>query len=171
MGITSNQKETAIEAIRELGTLKAGAAVAGMDVKTLRAERKRSAVFDRRVKDALEEGHTNLADNAVQLIIDYANGVYEKTDRNRLTAAIALANWAQPGFRGTTNVQGKVEHNVRVITAVPRPKYDEIGTTKVLAIDKPEDKVYNEREKEKLRRLNRGETVEEVIEGVVVEES
>ena len=169
MGITSKQKEIAIEGIREFGTLKAGAKVAGMDVKTLRAERKRSAVLDRRIKDALEEGHNNLADNAIQLIIDYANGVYEKTDRNRLTAAIALANWAQPGFRGTTTVQGKVDHNVRVITGVPRPDYDKIGTTKVLSIDKPDKEAYNKKEKEKLRKINRGETVEEVIDVIATE--
>lgn len=155
--ITTKQKEVAIEAIRELGTLKAGAKVAGMDVKTLRAERKRSAVFDRRIKDALEEGHINLADNAVQLIVDYANGVYEKTDRNRLTAAIALANWAQPGFRGTTQVSGKIDHDIRVLSAVPRPRYLPEGKTKVLSIDKPKDKAHNKK------------TVEDVIEGIATE--
>jgi len=81
-------------------------------------------------------------------------GLLEKTDRNRLTAAMALANAYEPGFRGTTNVQGRIDHNVRVITAVPRPKYIENKPQKLL--DKGKDKGYN--------------SVEEVIEGEVINE-
>ena len=130
--MTHNQKEAAIEAIRELGTLKAGAKVAGIDVKTLRAERKRSKIFDNRINDALNEGRERMGDESIQFIKDVRDGVYEKTDRNRLTAAIALANWIVTGFRGTTQVQGKIDHDVRVLTAVPRPKYIEEKKPKLI---------------------------------------
>jgi len=130
--VTHNQKEAAIEAIRELGTLKAGAKVAGIDVKTLRAERKRSKIFDNRINDALNEGRERMGDESIQFIKDVRDGVYEKTDRNRLTAAIALANWIVTGFRGTTQVQGKIDHDVRVLTAVPRPKYIEEKKPKLI---------------------------------------
>jgi len=130
--VTHNQKEAAIEAIRELGTLKAGAKVAGIDVKTLRAERKRSKIFDNRINDALNEGRERMGDESIQFIKDVRDGVYEKTDRNRLTAAIALANWIVTGFRGTTQVQGKIDHELRVLTAVPRPKYVEDRKPKLI---------------------------------------
>ena len=124
--ITHDQKETAIATIREKGTIRAGAEVAGISVRTLNEEMKRSEVFKRRVKEARTEGYSRLADEARQLVIDYMAGKYEKTDRNRLTAAIALLNAYEPGFRGTTTIQGKVEHELRVITGVPRPKYREV---------------------------------------------
>ena len=128
--ITHDQKETALETIKEKGTMKAGAEAAGISVRTLNEEMKRSEVFKRRVIEARAEGYNRLADNARQLVIDYMLGKYDKTDRNRLTAAIALLNAYEPGFRGTTMIQGKIDHDIRVITAVPRPKYDEIETKK-----------------------------------------
>ena len=117
--ITTEQKELAIEAIREHGTMNAGAKAAGVGVKTLNNEMKRSAIFKKRVLEAREEGHRAVADNAVDMIRYYASGKAPKTDRNVLTANIALANAYEAGFRGTTTVQGNIEHNIRVISAVP----------------------------------------------------
>ena len=158
--ITHDIKETAIVALREHGTMQYASKVCGVSVRTLNLEMQRSAVFKRRVLEAREEGKRNIADKAIELIKNYAYGENEdKTDRNRLTAAIALANAYEPGFRGITTVQGRVEHDVRVITAVPRPKYDELPEPKkVVVID--EQKAYNEREKEKLRQLNAGKPVD-----------
>jgi len=76
--------------------------------------------------------------------------IKEKTDRNRLTAAIALANAYELGFRGQTQVGGKIEHDVRVISAVPRPNY-EIETSNK-------------------KQLKAG-TVKDVIEGEVINDS
>ena len=123
--ITHDEKETAIDALREHGTMQYASKVCGISVRTLNEEMRRSEVFKRRVLEARAEGKINIADRAIDLIKSYAYGEVDKkdTDRNRLTAAIALANAYEPGFRGTTNVQGKIEHDVRVITAVPRPKY------------------------------------------------
>lgn len=121
--MTHEQKEMAIETIREQGTMKAGAKAAGVDVKTLNREMNRSAIFKKRLLEAREEGHRNIADRAIEMIKSYASGEVLKTDRNVLTANIALANWAEPGFRGVTQVQGRIEHDIRVLTAVPRPKY------------------------------------------------
>jgi len=120
--ISSDVKEVILETIKEKGTMKAGAKAAGVSVRTLNEEMKRSEVFKRRVFEAREEGKRNIADEAIEMIKSYASGNVPKTDRNVLTANIALANAYEPGFRGTTTVQGKVEHEIRVISAVPRPQ-------------------------------------------------
>lgn len=164
MKLTADQKEKIISAIEEEATLLAGARAAGVEVWDIKEEMKRSAIFRKRVKEAREEGKLNLADRAIANINKYASGQVLKTDRNVLTANIALANAYEPGFKGTSKVEGKIEHDVRVITAVPRPNYDEPKIT-------IEDK-------EKLKQLNEGKpimakdrikTVEEAIEGEVIE--
>ncbi len=135
--ITHDEKETALEAMREHGTMQYGAKIAGVTVKTLNNEMRRSEVFRRRVVEARAEGKVNIADKAIELIKAYAYGENEeKTDRNRLTAAIALANAYEPGFRGVTTIQGRVDHDVRVITAVPRPKYIEAVEVKEIKVSK-----------------------------------
>lgn len=129
-------KETCLEVLKDKGTMQAASKVCGVSVRTLNEEMRRSEVFKRRVLEAREEGKRNIADKAIELIKTYAYGENEeKTDRNRLTAAIALANAYEPGFRGVTTIQGRVDHDVRVITAVPRPKY--IDTPKVEILEKP----------------------------------
>ncbi len=123
--ISHDEKEIALEAMREHGTMQYGAKIAGISVRTLNEEMKRSEVFRRRVLEARAEGKSNIADKAIELIKEYAYGENkDKTDRNRLTAAIALANAYEPGFRGVTTIQGRVNHDVRVYTAVPRPNYE-----------------------------------------------
>ena len=151
-------KEAALEAIKVEGTMLAAAKAAGVTVKTLNNEMLRSSIFKERVLKAREEGYRNIADKAIERIKEYAFVPPDKTDRNVLTAAIALANWAQPGFRGT--VQGRIDHNVdvRVITAVPRPKYDVVieENKPQKQLDKPKEKAHN--------------TVEDVIEGEVIDD-
>ncbi len=179
MRITHDAKETAIEAIKVNGTMKAGAEAAGVSVRTLNEEMRRSAIFKRRVLEAREEGKRNVADNAIDRIKEYAFNPPLKTDRNVLTAAIALANAYEPGFRGTTNVQGKIEHDVRVITAVPRPNYNiEITKPEIKALDKPPDKMLKSGKRtKKVKILDKDghyigtQTVEEAIEGEVIKES
>jgi len=176
MKINGDQKETAIETIRIHGTMKAGAAAAGVSVRTLNEEMRRSAIFKRRVLEAREEGKRNIADNAIDRIKEYAFNPPMKTDRNVLTAAIALANAYEPGFRGTTTVQGKIDHDVRVITAVPRPKYAELPKVEVLD-NPPENMLKSGKRTKKIEiRDDNGEyigtqTVEEAIEGEVIKES
>jgi hypothetical protein len=150
-------KEAAIEALKSDGTMLAAAKAAGVIVRTLNNEMNRSEVFKRRVLAAREEGYRNIADRAVEMIKLYASGEVLKTDRNVLTANIALANWSQPGFRGQTTVQGRIEHDVRVITAVPRPNYNVQVEAKeaIKQLDKGKTKAHN--------------TVEDAIEGEVIE--
>jgi len=149
------KKEECIEALRYHGTMEYASKVIGVSVRTLNEEMRRSEIFKRRVLEARAEGKTNIADRAIELIKSYAYGENtEKTDRNRLTAAIALANAYEPGFRGTTQVQGKIDHDVRVISAVPRPKYQITVEKEKKLLDKGKDKGYN--------------SVEEVIEGEVI---
>jgi hypothetical protein len=80
--------------------MKAGAEAAGVSVRTLNEEMRRSAIFKKRILEAREEGKRNVADNAIDRIKEYAFNPPLKTDRNVLTAAIALANAYEPGFRG-----------------------------------------------------------------------
>lgn len=124
--ISHEAKELALEAIEIEGTMKSGAHAADVGIKTLYNEMNRSAIFKRRLLEAREKGKRNVADKAVEMIKLIASGTMEKTDRNVLTANIALANAYEPGFRGITQIQGKIDHDVRVITAVPRPKYNEL---------------------------------------------
>ena len=135
--INHDVKETCIEALREHGTMQYASKICGVTVRALNQEMLRSAVFKRRVLEAREEGKRNIADKAIELIKSYAYGTNEeKTDRNRLTAAIALANAYEPGFRGITTIQKQIDHDVRIITAVPRPKY-EITEVKQISLNKP----------------------------------
>ena len=170
--INADQKETAIETIRIHGTMKAGAEASGISVRTLNEEMRRSAIFRRRILEAREEGKRNVADNAIDRIKEYAFNPPPRTDRNVLTAAIALANAYEPGFRGTTTVQGRIDHDVRVITAVPRPKYDELSPPKI-TLDTPPKKMLKSNKKE-IRDENDNliaiQTVEEAIEGEVISE-
>ena len=165
MRISHDKKEQILAGMRLLGTKKAGALAADIPVEALNAEIKKSAVFRKRVNEALQMGKSSLADNALEVITNYALNPPPKTDRNQLTAAIALANAFIPGFRGATTVQGRIDHAVRVITAVPRPNYqipaEEPKRLKaVKTIIKDEDGNYIG---------TKSETVEDVIEGEVVD--
>ncbi len=151
--ITHDQKETAIEALREHGTMQYASKICGVSVRTLYEEMRRSEVFKRRVLEAREEGKRNIADSAIEMIKSYASGKLPKTDRNVLTANIALANAYEPGFRGTTTIQGRIDYDIRVISAVPRPKYGITEPPKKL-LGKGKDNPQN---------------IEDVIEGVAVE--
>ena len=176
MRINADQKETAIETIRMKGTMKAGAEAASVSVRTLNEEMRRSAIFKRRILEAREEGKRNIADNAIDRIKEYAFNPPAKTDRNVLTAAIALANAYEPGFRGTTTVQGKIDHDVRVISAVPRPNYAELDKPKIEVLDKPNKKMLKSGKRTKKVIVDeqgnyigtKVETVEDVIEGEVI---
>ncbi len=168
------QREIILTTIREAGTIQAGADAVGISVKELRAEMKKSAILKKRIKEALEESDLNILDRGRQLVRDYIDGKVEKTDRNRLTAALAWLNWKQPGFRGTTKVEGRIDYDVRVITAVPRPKYDEIPSSEFKLVEAPKEPP-KKTVKTEIRDENgniiaiKRETVEDVIEGVAIE--
>jgi len=169
MRLTHDQKEQSLAGMRLLGTKKAGALAAQIPIEKLNDEIKKSAVFKKRANEALSIGKSSLADNALDVITTYALNPPPKTDRNQLTAAIALANAFIPGFRGATTVQGKIDHDVRVITAVPRPNYNEV-------LDNPEKKMLQSGKRtKKVITDEQGnyigtQTVEDVIEGEIVNE-
>jgi len=138
--LTHTVKEQIINAVWVNGTLES-ATNDNVTMEMIQAEMKKSAVFKKRIRKALEESKGMLIDEARALVRDYMRGKFIKTDRNRLTAAIALLNAYEPGFKGVTTVKGSVDHNVRVITGVPRPKYDVIIEAKeVKQIDTPKTK-------------------------------
>lgn len=162
--INYDQKETALEVIRAKGTIKAGAEAADVTYQTIRNEMKRSSIFKRRVEQALADGKGEIGDDALSRLKWLATEENKDT-RSRLTANIALLNWILPGFRGSSKVEGKIQHDVKVITGVPRPNY----------LTEPKTSIKIE-DKEKLNLLNAGKpitkprTVEEAIEGEVIDE-
>ena len=170
--ISHDEKETVIAALREHGTMQYASKICGVSIRTLNEEMRRSEVFKRRVLEARAIGYNKIADDARQLVIDYMSGnlaekcpachaeeqtpkcklcdgkgiILTKTDRNRLTAAIALLNAYEPGFRGVTTITGRVDHDIRVITAVPRPNYDAIEAPKVKILPKPQKQLQKSSE-------------------------
>ncbi len=125
MRLTRDIKEQIVNSIWINGTLESAVSPGdNITMEAIRAEMKKSTVFKRRIEKAIKESQGMLIDEARALVRDYMRGKYIKTDRNRLTAAIALLNAYEPGFKGQTTVQGRIEHDVRVITAVPRPQYE-----------------------------------------------
>ena len=167
MKLSHDKKEQALAGMRLLGTKKAGALAADISIEKLNEEIKKSAVFRKRANEALALGKSNLGDNALEVISTYALHPPPKTDRNQLTACIALANAFIPGFRGTTTVLGRIDHDVRVITAVPRPNYE--------ILDNPPNKMLKLGTKTKKVEIldDKGgyigtQIVNEVIEGEVI---
>jgi hypothetical protein len=118
----------------------------------------------------MEESKGMLIDEARALVRDYMRGKFMKTDRNRLTAAIALLNAYEPGFKGVTTVKGSVDHNVRVITAVPRPKYDVIDSPSVKLLSKPKVKKRILDKDGKLIAITH-ESVDDTVDGEIVKEA
>ena len=174
MRLSHDTKEQALAGMRLLGTEKAGALAANITLEKLKEELKKSAIFRKRANEAKVAGKSNLGESGLDVIVKYALDPPEKTDRNRLTAAIALCNAFIPGFRGATTVQGRIDHDVRVITAVPRPNYG--------VLDKPSEKMLKlgKRTKKVIIRDKDGEyigtqtveeaIIEEAIEGEVIKE-
>jgi len=167
--LNKETKEKIIYAIRERGVKLDGCKAVKITIHELNDEMKKHKVFAKEVHEAVKEGNQNLSDRGKEYIADVIDGKIAKTDRNAVTSAIAALNAYEPGFKGTSKVEGTISHDIRVITGIPRPKYPEI------TVDKPENKQYNI-DKEKLKLLNQGastdkiNSVEEAIEGEVINE-
>ena len=135
--ISQEQKETALIALKEYGTMKKAALIAGVSIVTLNQEMKRSPIFEKMVLDARKEGKRRVADEAVQNIRECAFGEKE-LNRIQLIANIALANAYAEGFK-TQVVEQHIEGQIRVITAVPRPHYnvevEQPKTRQIITID------------------------------------
>ena len=168
--LTHATKEQIVNYVWVNGTLES-ATSEGVTMEMIQAEMKKSAVFKRRIRKALEESKGMLIDEARGLVRDYMRGKFDKTDRNRLTAAIALLNAYEPGFKGATTVKGTIDHNVRVITGVPRPDYIDSPSVKVL--EAPKHKTVKTKvldDKGNLLAI-KSETVEDVIGGEVINDN
>ncbi len=136
--ITADKKETFIELMALGETMKGAARKIDMTYQTIRNEMKRSNVFEKRVREAQSKGLESLGQTALDNIL-WIGSTENKDVRSRLTANLSVANYAIPGFRGETKVTGKIEHDIKVISPVPRPKYDELSLPKVV-IESPEVK-------------------------------
>ena len=122
--LTAKQTNSILAGIKEHGTLRAGYEAAGISEYAFMHERNRSAIFRRRVAEALKEGKERLGDIAVENIKGCAVGEVPM-GKTQLTANIALANAYAAGFK-TQRVEQHISAELTVSTAVPRPKYDEL---------------------------------------------
>jgi hypothetical protein len=164
--LTHKQKEDILDFIKIYGTLKTASQESSIPLEVIKEEIKKSAVFRKRVLEARQEGKQNLAEQAIDKIREYALTPPIKTDRNQLTAAIALANAYEVGFRGTSKVEGHIEHDVKVITAVPRPKYEALPEP-VKQIDKPKVKTIKKEIRDDNGEIIGYQTVEEAVDNVI----
>jgi hypothetical protein len=123
MKLTNDQQKTVIESLKQHGTYAMAAKAAGISTDTLRDYRKRNPSFNAKCEECLNVGKKTVGDNALTVIESIAFGK-DSSEKGRLTAAAMLANWAVDGFRGVQRTEGRVEHNVHVVTNIPRPSYD-----------------------------------------------
>jgi len=168
MSLNKEQKERIILAIRERGVKRDGCKAVNISIHELNDEIKLHKNFAKEVKEAVLEGNQNLADKGKEYIADVIDQKYQKTDRNAITGAIAALNAYEPGFKGTSKVEGRIEHDIKVITGVPRPNYAQIEDKKQIII--------TQGDKDKLKELNSGkpitsidDAVNNVVEGEIIE--
>lgn len=134
-GLTQDQKMNFLELVKLGHTLKDSAKAVDCNYQQIKYERHKSVVFDRWIKEAQNEGRIALGDAALTKIMEVAFEENPKDRRAQLTAAMSLANYAVPGFRGESRSTIKVDHNVRVIGGPPRPQYKELPESKMEIID------------------------------------
>ncbi len=170
MKLSSEDKAKIILAIRERGVKRDGCKAVKISIHELNDEIKLHKNFAKEVKEAVLEGNQNLADKGKEYIADVIDQKFAKTDRNAITGAIAALNAYEPGFKGTSKVEGRIEHDVRVITGVPRPNYQ-------IDVSKVDNKISNV-DKEALKQLNSGkpitsidDAVNNVVEGEIINDS
>jgi hypothetical protein len=168
MKLTSEDKAKIILAIRERGVKRDGCKAVKISIHELNDEIKLHKNFAKEVKEAVLEGNQNLADKGKEYIADVIDQKFAKTDRNAITGAIAALNAYEPGFKGTSKVEGRIEHDVRVITGVPRPNYQ-------IEVSKPVEP--SKADKDALKQLNSGkpitsidDAVNNVVEGEIINE-
>ena len=126
--ITPELKQQAIKVYEETGLLNKAAQAIDVHPRTLRDEMKRSNVFRKKMLAAKDIHKIVRADMAYEKLFAYADGEFSngKSDRNQVTALLAILNAFEPGFRGKTTVDHKVSGTVKFRTSIPRPDYKEI---------------------------------------------
>jgi hypothetical protein len=162
-------KQKIILAIRERGVKRDGCKAVNISIHELNDEIKLHKNFAKEVKEAVAEGNQNLADKGKEYIADVIDQKISKTDRNAITGAIAALNAYEPGFKGTSKVEGHINHLIEVKTGVPRPNYQ-------IDVAKVDNKISNV-DKDKLKALNSGkpitsidDAVNNVVEGEIINE-
>jgi hypothetical protein len=122
MALSKEQQAKVLDALKVHGTYVAAAKAINIHTAALYQERKRNKNFGALCNTAIEEGKASVGDKALSIIQDIAFGPSAK-DQQRLTAALALANAFIPGFRGISKTEGHIQHDIKVITSIPRPQY------------------------------------------------
>lgn len=115
--ITENQKAKAIEAYTKSGNLsKAGAAV-GVSRGTLYEEGKRNKAF----RAALDNAKETYVDRLVEIAWERAElGESKMAD----TLLMFLIKAGRPEYRDKTEINARVDGNIKIISAIPRPTDD-----------------------------------------------
>ncbi len=139
--LNNDQKGKILESLKEHGTIVMAAKTVGCKPDAIYKEMQRYPTYRRKVQEARDHGKDSVGDSAMTVIegIAFSN---DTDSRTRLTAALSLANAFVPGFKGTSHFEGKIDHNVRIQTAVPRPTYNTqvIEGTLVKALPSPDEK-------------------------------
>ncbi len=120
--LSPDQQRIIISSLMQYGTFMKAAKDALTTTPILQQYRKQHPKFSRLCQDAISSGKESVGDNALTVIQGIAFGKDTK-DQQRLVAAMSLANAFVPGFKGTTHVEGRIQHNVQVSSLVPRPPY------------------------------------------------
>lgn len=133
--------------IRLNGTLKSAEVLPGLTEWAIRQERDVDPEFNKLVLESIELGKFVLGDNALDAIRQCAAGEVQMS-KSQLTANLALANAYAGGFKGVRHSESKVQHDVRVITSVPRPQY-QVPAPERIAIDVVAREIADDEETDK----------------------
>ena len=111
---TDDKKKTAIQ-VYEMTGLKASAAKAvGCCTKTIEREQKKDKDFDEAMKEAKELYADSLVNVARERAMKGGN-------KNADLLLMFLIKKERPEYRDRVDVSGKVDANIKIISAVPRP--------------------------------------------------
>jgi len=166
MRLTEEQKAKALMSLKEHGTMVEAAKEVGCSTYNIREEMKRSLVFKSRVEEAREQGKSSVGDKALTVIEIIAFGE-NSSEKGKLTAAAMLANAFIPGFRGVSHTESKIQHNINVVTSVPRPEYKEVITVEPKLLPSAEERLEAQRIYQ--RNYKRKKKVEKMGKGLVAE--
>ncbi len=120
--LTASERESILQTIRQTGTLQSAYDLPTMTRWAIRTERDVDPDFNRLIIEAIDAGKQAIGDEALENIRQCASG-HVAMSKSQLTANLALANAYAPGFKGVRHSESKIQHDIRVITSVPRPQY------------------------------------------------
>jgi hypothetical protein len=139
--ITPEQKTLIIKSLYEYGNITIAAHTAHCSPSTIYSEMARNDAFRERAIEARLIGNAHKGDKSEAMIMKAAWDTDSGITKTQLTANAMLSNAYIPGFKGATNIQGHIDHDIHVITGIPRPQYpDAIELIPVKQLPTPDQK-------------------------------